>query len=557
MPVKTASLLKLSLVAIAGFFLFHFLKNSYEEVFFNPVHFFDNAYMFIRYARIWHLGYGAAWNIGEAPVYGNTSQLHFLFVLLLTSFSALTDDMVIKWSSFVPAFLLMLWLPWFCLRHSSLFSSHPVYQKYILWMGIVCPLVYWNSPYSYHFLTGMDTSLSALLQLWMIDAVLTYAQQSNNARCSARWLGLVVVFIYLSYATRPENILACSLFAFGYLYFIVGNHRDALWMMACLAVLLVIDTLFKYWYFGDVVPMAFYTKSTGFFDGFAGRFLNHPFFPIFSCLIYSWPFLAVLVFTVNKNNLLKMAIFVVPVLLTVTYFFTMLNIMNIQARYEYPFLFYFLALSVTQLEFVSIAKLRATRLVVSTLVSLAMLVAFNFGDRHAGDIVRYLVARQGDPGLCSSPVLDDPAPIPSPVIYTWKDKIFQMTDVFTRAPAGVKVVTTEHGYFGVKNLQINIIDVAGLHNAYIAHHGFSVDWLYAQKPDVIWLPHWHYTCLNHRLVYNDEFIRHYRLFPGLFNLGIALRSDSPYFNILYDLVNQKVKEQYPGYSLADFEKSVN
>jgi len=540
---------KAALTLSAVFFLYWFFKDSYEEVFFNPVHYFDDAYMFIRYARIWHLGYGEAWNIGEAPVYGNTSQLHFLFVLLLTSFTSLSDDMVVKLASYIPAFILMAWLPWFCLRHSSLFARQNTWQKYVLWVGLICPLVYWNTPYNYHFLTGMDTCLSALLQLLLIDAVLSFKN-------SPRLLPFIAALIYLAYATRPENIVACSLFVIGYLYLVEKNARDVLVIMASTAVLVVLDGLFKYWYFGDIVPLAFYTKSTGFFDGFAGHYLNHPFFPIFSCLLWLWPFLAVLVFSATKKNSLRMAVFIVPVLLTVAYFFTMLNIMNIKARYEYPFLFYFIALAVIQLDTIAFTRRNRNRVLLSAVIAIGLLVGFRIGDNNTGNIVRYLVEKQGDPGLCPSPVLDDPADIPSPVRYTWQDKIFQITDVFTHAPAGVKVVTTEHGYFGVKNLQINIIDVAGLHNSYIAHHGFSVEWLYAQKPDVIWLPHWHYTCLNHRLIYNDEFIQHYRLFPGLFNLGIALRTDSPNYDVLYNLVNQKVMEKFPGYTLVDFERKV-
>lgn len=545
-------ILKSALVMLAMYFLFWFLKDSYEEIFFNPVHYFDDAYMFIRYAKIWHMGYGEAWNIGEAPVYGNTSQTHFLFVLLLTSFASLSDDMVIKISSYVPSFILMAWLPWFCARHSALFAGHAKWQRYILWMGIVCPLLYWNSPFNYHFLTGMDTALSALLHLWLIDAVLTYTTKNR----STKMLALIIALAYLAYATRPENIVTVTLFVVGYLYLLANHKRDSVIVVVALAAAVLLDSLFKYYYFGDFVPLAFYTKSSGFFDGFAGRYLNHAFLPIFACLLWLWPFIAVLVFSVNKNNLLRMAVFLLPVLLTVAYFFTMLNIMNIKARYEYPFMFYFIALAVTQIHTISLASENCKRLYLSAVVAVLLLAVFRIGDNNAGNIVRYLVERQGDPGLCSSPVLDEPLEASAPKRYTWQDKIFQITDVFTRLPAGVKVVTTEHGYFGVKNPHIQIIDVAGLHNSHVAHEGLSMEWLYAQKPDVIWLPHWHYTCLNHRLIYNDEFIQHYRLFPGLFNLGIALRTDSPHYQRIYNEVNNKVMEVYPGYSLPDFEKQV-
>jgi hypothetical protein len=204
--------IKAALTLSAIYFLYCFLRDSYEELFLNPVHFFDDAYMFIRYARIWHMGYGEAWNIGEAPVYGNTSQLHFLFVLLLTSFPAMTDDMVIKGSSALPSYVLLFWLPWFAARHASLFPAHARWQKYLLWMGIVCPLWYRYTPFSYHAYTGMDTALSALLTLWLIDVVLTYDRSGQR-----RWLPVLVLLVYLGYLTRPENIVSGSLFVALYL----------------------------------------------------------------------------------------------------------------------------------------------------------------------------------------------------------------------------------------------------------------------------------------------------------------------------------------------------
>jgi hypothetical protein len=126
-----------------------------------------------------------------------------------------------------------------------------------------------------------------------------------------------------------------------------------------------------------------------------------------------------------------------------------------------------------------------------------------------------------------------------------------MSEYLQGLPAGTKVVMTEHGYVGANNLHITIIDVIGLHSPYIAHHGFSVDWLFAQKPDAIWVPHWNYTCLNHKIFSHPGFWDEYVLYPLLFNWGIALRKDSPHYTEMLELLTKKVHEMYPGVRMDD------
>ncbi len=123
-------------------------------------------------------------------------------------------------------------------------------------------------------------------------------------------------------------------------------------------------------------------------------------------------------------------------------------------------------------------------------------------------------------------------------------------------PAGTKFVMTEHGYVGANNLHINIIDVIGLHSRYIAHNGFSTDWLFAQQPDAFWVPHWNYTCLNNKIFSHPEFWDHYVLYPLLFNWGIALRKDSPHYEVMLDALTQKVHELYPEVSMDAIRQEV-
>jgi hypothetical protein len=521
------------------YFLYWFIRDSSEELFLNPVHFFDDAYMFIRYARIWHLGYGESWNIGEGPVYGNTSQLHFLFVLLLTSFSQLSNEMVIKLSSYLPSLALMIWLPWFCARHALFLADRPVYQRVLFWTATVCPFLYWATPFAYHFLTGMDTALSALLHLLLIDLVLTTGKHVASPVSLKRFAMLIVLILFLAFETRPESILPCGLFVLLYFSLVLEKSRQAMAMLAATAILLLADALFKYHYFGDIVPLAFYSKKSDYLQGFAAYVANHPLLGVSHFLVIIWPLLAIVLLSGNRKNLRLIVSFVMPVLLVMLYFLTMMSIMNIRLRYEYPFVIYMIALAI--LVFPGFAKIDRHLLKSKLLVSLVVLLGLVVFRDESAQIVRFFMKENP---VCNLGMINSPLQFNRDK-YTGNDGLRQMSDFLHELPPGTKVAMTEHGFVGANNLQINIIDVIGLHSHFIAHNGFSADWLFAQQPDAIWVPHWNYTCLDYKIFSRPEFWDHYELYPLLFNWGIALRKDSPRYDVMVQALRREMHTLYP------------
>lgn len=545
------TLIKIAVVSMVLYFLYWFIRDSYEELFINPVHFFDDAYMFIRYARIWHLGYGESWNIGEGPVYGNTSQLHFLVVLLLTSFSQLSNDMVIKLSSYIPSLLLMIWLPWFCARHAVFLANRPLHQRLLFWTATVCPFIYWLTPYAYHFLTGMDTALSVLMHLILIDVVLTYGKRVDAVANHKVIVASIAILLYLSYATRPENILPAGLFVILYFSLWSSKHRAALTIVVLTAVLMFFDAVFKYVYFNDIVPLAFYSKKVDYLEGFAAYVANHSFIPVSHFLVMIMPLLLIQYFCCQKTQLKLALVFILPVAAITLYFLSMMSIMNIRLRYEYPFVIYLIAGTIlvsSRLNFsVGDKKQWAKKIVLFTVV-LAILLVVRI---NSATLVRLFMK---DNPLCNLDMLSSPIEFDRSK-YKGNDGLFQMSDYLQTLPAGTKVVMTEHGLVGANNLHINIIDVIGLHNRDIAHHGFSVDWLFAQKPDIIWVPHWNYTCLNHKIFSQQEFWNHYDLYPLVFNWGIALRTDSPNYEINLRQLTAKVHELYPAVDINQLRQS--
>ena len=558
MTVSTPISIKLvysTLVALAVYFLYWFVKDSYDELFINPVHFFEDAYMFIRYAKIWHLGYGEAWNIDEGPVYGNTSQLHFLWVLVLTAYGNLSDDSIIKISSYIPALLFIAWLPWFCVRHSTLFVGRAPYQQYVLWLGIVGPLVYWHTPFAYHSLTGMDTSLSILMNLWLIDAILSYEklsyEKSSCERSKSAYLLAAIVVSYLAYSTRPENILAVSLFSVLYFFFIMKDIPAVKKYIAGLALLLLADTLFKYFYFGDFLPLAFYSKKSGFIQGNAGAGFSHPAFYFFYFLSTILPYVILQFFSLRNDNYFKQLVIIVPAILTMAYFFTMMTVMNMNGRYFYPFTPYFITAAVVTFNSNSINSKQYVKNTVLAVVALLLWWLLQVSQHRNGDIVNYLL---GDLHLC-----DDSLKIPADNFagvgyHVDREGFVHVVNVLKDTPAGVRVAMSEHGFIGAKIPNTHIIDMTGLHDPYVAKHGFSASWLFEEKPDMIWLPHWHNTCMIRDILTYETFRQHYVFYPGLFTWGVALRKDSRYYTLLGDRVEEQVESMYPGYHLQDFEK---
>ena len=62
---------------------------------------FDDAYIFLRYAKHWLSGAGFSWNGGEGPAYGITSVSHLLAVTAIHGLTKLPDPMVLTAISFL------------------------------------------------------------------------------------------------------------------------------------------------------------------------------------------------------------------------------------------------------------------------------------------------------------------------------------------------------------------------------------------------------------------------------------------------------------------------
>jgi len=509
---------------------------------------FDDSFMFIRYAKIWLLGYGEAWNIGESPAYGNTSQLHFFLVLLLTTLLAqLPVESLAALSSSIPSVLTLLWLPYFCARHGLLFQEKSLLWRYAIWFSGLFPLLYWNTPWGYHSGTGMDAMLSLLMHLLLIDAVLSFTKQKKRI-----YFVVMCLLAYLAYLTRPDNLLAAGLFPVLYLGVVQKLYRPALIFMGVMGSAVIIDGIIKYFYFGDYFPLAYYSKRIGFLEnyGFLGEIYSSPFRTFFIFLLAAFPFLIPAGLSLRQKNLLSMTAFLLPPALTIGYYFTMVAVMNYGGRYFFPFLPYFIACAVVHWPEWSALR-RNVKFVVLRVVLLSIIYGlFVLGNKYNYEIARYFLPKEKS--ICDDNNLRSwPKALPR---YAGAMSNGHLADMLKNVPEGVKIAMTEHGYVGARNPQVNIIDLAGLHNHHLAHEGFVASWLFEQEPDAIWMGHWHYTCLNASIVDDKEFWDRYEFYPHLFAWGFALRKDSPHYQSLQGLVENKWKALYPELPMSEYRR---
>jgi hypothetical protein len=125
-------------------------------------------------------------------------------------------------------------------------------------------------------------------------------------------------------------------------------------------------------------------------------------------------------------------------------------------------------------------------------------------------------------------------------------------DLSRPLPAGAKVATTEVGYIGAAAPQVDVIDMAGLNDTYIATHGFTPEDFLARRPDLIWLPHTDYTYQRGILLTDRSLFRDYLVFAGM-GSGLAVRRDGPYRAQIEREWERLWKHLYPGYRIQDYK----
>ena len=210
---------------------------------------FDDGMVSMQYAKNLIRGHGLVWNVGGNKVEGFTNGIWVLYLAVL-HLAPVPESKVSLLVQLSVALLLIGNLV-FINRLAERLSNHSVFAATlaVVLTAFYLPLNFWS-------LEGMEVSLLTLLisiALW-----LGISGKEGRARLS--------MYLVLGAATLVRidmTFLFLGLLGFFWIYG-SDRKRHALFGCSVLTICLGAQTLFRWEYFGDVLPNAYYLKMTGY-----------------------------------------------------------------------------------------------------------------------------------------------------------------------------------------------------------------------------------------------------------------------------------------------------
>ncbi len=495
-PPRTLRIVAMALTALAGVAFFRAMSQLTHTT-------FDDAYMFLRYAKHWLAGHGPSWNITDGPAYGCTSFLYLTLVTAIRGSTSMSDNTLLIYTSIAGAWAAAVALAGLFFQATS--------QTFIrsAWFFLLPPVIVFQSPlFRFHAGTGMETTLALAAMALHAVAVVSWLKVPSTAR-----LLLCLVSALLAFEARPELGLAGAILL---PLTALAQSREkfavAIKYLTLFLLVVAVDAGFKFWFLGSAVPLPFFAKQNGFYEGYLGAWYWNQAEYLFEfgrlCLI---PLLAI-AFFVSKENALKGAAWLAPVVLTVGYLATVTQIMGTHARFYLPLFPLLVGAAAAVMDKDCLTRLQTASKPLVALKCMALLT---------------LVIVFGSDSVKAKVVTTLASPPPNPDVTDWWQNIVAMDQVLSSQPKELVIVASEYGYIGARHPEMTIVDPLGLHDKRIARGGFSADYILERKPDFIWLPHGDYTAILRALVEHPQFIKDFDFYPTLFHYGVAIRKASP------------------------------
>ncbi|MGE5693095.1 MAG: hypothetical protein ACM3YF_04875 [Candidatus Zixiibacteriota bacterium] len=237
----------LGLALASGLLLYQFFT-------FNLVQ--DDAFISFRYIRNFLDGHGLVFNIGER-VEGYTN---FFWIMLLAFLAKLGLPLIetARWTGVLAAVGSL----GVCMYAARRFYP----ERGWLWISAAPFLLAANGALAYWSGSGLETVLFTLLAA--ASAVAYFTRPAFS-----------LLFLALATLTRPEGGLLAFLFGIGGIVLKEKSWKETLIFWGTLILLLLPFAVFKYFYYGSLLPNPFYAKT-----GFSAEYIQ-------SGLEYSWLFL--------------------------------------------------------------------------------------------------------------------------------------------------------------------------------------------------------------------------------------------------------------------------
>jgi hypothetical protein len=508
------------------------LRRGYGQLY------FDDAYMFYRYAEHARHGLGFSWNLDGVHTFGMTSLLWALVVLLF-SFLPLGPTQCLLFASWITSGLAIVCVSFAIIRNArSNWLRDPALVTPVVALSLLSMKIF-----RINARTGMETMLAMALLAMCLHCVLVQERRS----VSPLTMGILVILTTLA---RPEAalpvvlliVLAAALLPNVSLRWALRS----LLVFACFAGLtLVLARL----YFHSWLPLSFYLKSRGGYFGYSHRW--YPVTAALSFLRSSWIFLVAIAVAARRSDWRLLVLALVPLLAVMEYLCTITQIMGMSSRYDMPYL----PLLVIPAALIVDGRMSAAnfanafsamtcvRSALFAAVVLALVFRFPKGLlRDLEQLAERRVVSQGDISFTTpalSPLQD--------VSYDDALLLFA-SDIASTLPEGATMAASEVGYLGANFPHVNVIDLAGLNDNEIARNGFSADAVLAHHPDLIWLPHNDYTWERGVLLTSPAFQADYEIYAGALKFGVAIARKSPYRSRLESGLAQVWRTEYPGTS---------
>jgi len=237
----------LLLLPFAALLVFQFLRFDLLQ---------DDAFISFRYVRNFLDGHGLVFNIGER-VEGYTN---FFWIMLLAFLAKIGLPLIetARWGGVLAAIGTL---------GVAMYAARRWYpQRGWIWMAAAPFLLAANGALAYWAGSGLETALFTLLAA---AGAVTYLSRPAFS----------LLFIALATLTRPEGVLLTFLFGVIGILLKQKSWKATLTFWGGLALLLLPFTVFKWFYYGSLLPNPFYAKT-----GFSREYLQ-------SGLEYVWLFL--------------------------------------------------------------------------------------------------------------------------------------------------------------------------------------------------------------------------------------------------------------------------
>jgi len=485
----------------------------------------DDGYIFQRYAQQLLAGAGLAWNPGSEPSYGLTSPLFVIPHALFRVLSGGNPSLGAALSSTVFGVVFILLTLWLVARHLE--ASRAVRAAVAL-LFVFC--LGW-SEVGRLLSCGMDTTFALSYLAGLLIVARRFAKDAS--RRSAALLG---IYGGVAFWVRPE-LITFSLAIAGAEFLYGGERRKvARWALALVVGVIGVILLTNKLYFGTALPLPFYAKSWGLYQGsldvayrgVAGQALVE-------FIGYFWPLILVVILgVVGRSQLrhadpLDKALALATAACLIYYSAVALPVMGGAQRFYMPTivpLTYLAGRSLSNWQRalpVTIRGLGSERWAAAACAGMLLLLVLLAPKTVAhGKSFAWKLRRRGwhwDPVKHSA--------TRGPNEYWFR------VNEFAALPDDLVIAATEVGFLSALNPRKHIIDMAGLNDKRYALEPFDAERLLGeQRPDLIYMPHQDYRAMIEALEGSPHFRRyvHYdnkRLKTRKF--GIAIAKESRYY----------------------------